>query len=95
MLGHWLDGLSPDAKGRLLTTPFGPMPSCVVQVADDAPDNWQSMERVPATSYRWRKRPTMERPRAHAPVIWGQYDQLCHRFGMDRINRMIRDRLGH
>jgi hypothetical protein len=102
MIGHYLLTLTPEQEGRALTTPMQGSPRessaqrCLVMVTDGLPYDgslmaslaWGVWFRV----HSWER--TAENPeRMPCGGVPARYDALCGRFGDERVNAAIRNRI--
>jgi hypothetical protein len=92
MLGHFLNVLDPEAEQRLLTEKMAPVDyvgrasRCVVGCAYNMRRiNEQLVPSPEDLPTAWKG--------ALACSVEDRYDELCSRFGPDRINTAIRDRV--
>ena len=96
MIGHYLLTLTPKQEDRVLTMPMGRAPSfiadngcrCLVGTVQDF-DHDRARQEVLRLWDGYRQRP----PGSRRIYVGAWYDRLCARFGDQRINAAIRQRI--
>ena len=96
MIGHYLLTLTSEQEDRVLCAQLHPGPyacGCLVGTANDA---WQDRDARGAKGHinftRWADRHDPRR-QAYPQRSGHQYDELCGRFGAERVNAAIRNRI--
>lgn len=108
MIGNWLNGLTTVQEDRVLTSPVEPYgieacphtgrlmsaepgnAPCLTEVADCQPPGTY---RIPTNRVGGWRSQTERFSDKHLICVEGQYDQACYRFGVERVNGAIRNRI--
>lgn len=98
MIGHYLLTLTPEQEDRLLTESFWPFNGdeedevnnrCMIQCAEGIQNPLRAAEK-----YHWTPRkPILFRRHKVNGNPADRYDDLCEKFGAERINAAIRNRI--